>query len=73
MSIVNRRNAMIGWVAWNVGKRVARRKGREALPDVVPEKKRSKQVALVALLAAAGGAVLFWRTRSGDDTPEPLE
>ena len=28
MGIVNRRNAVVGWVVWNVGKRVAKRKAK---------------------------------------------
>ena len=71
MSILNRRNAMIGWLAWNVGKRIAKQKGRKALPAVESGTKRRKRAAaVVAILAAAGGALLFWRSRSADDTPE---
>jgi hypothetical protein len=71
MSIVNRRNAVIGWLAWNAGKRIAKRKGRSALPTVDPETKRpNRAAAVVAVLAAAGGALLFWRRRSGDEQPD---
>ena len=32
MSIINRRNAVLGWGVWQITKRVARRKAREAVP-----------------------------------------
>ena len=70
MSIVNRRNAVIGWMAWKAGKRFAKRKGRAAVPSVDAETKRPNRMAAVVVVAAAvGGALLFWRKRSGDDSP----
>ena len=69
MSILNRRNAVIGWMAWKAGKRFAKRKGRAVVPSVDTETKRPNRVAaVVAVAAAVGGAVLFWRNRSGDDS-----
>jgi hypothetical protein len=68
MSILNRRNAVIGWMAWKAGKRFAKRKGRAAVPSVDTGTKRPNRVAAVAVAAAVGGAVLFWRNRSGDDS-----
>ena len=32
MGIVNRRNAVLGWTVWKVGKRVAKRKVRDVMP-----------------------------------------
>ena len=66
MSIVNRRNAVLGWAAWEVGKRVAKRKARSAVPSVDTETRRPNRAAIVALLAAAGAAVVFWRKRSDE-------
>jgi hypothetical protein len=34
MGIVNRRNAMMGWAVWQVGKRVAQQKAKSAVPKV---------------------------------------
>jgi len=66
MGIVNRRNAVLGWAVWNVGKRVAKRKAKEAVPSVDMETKRpNKPAAILASLAAAGGALMFWRKKRG--------
>ena len=64
MGIVNRRNAAIGWVAWQVGKRFMKRKARAAVPAV--EERRPNKPAILAVLAAIGGALFFWRRSRGD-------
>jgi hypothetical protein len=69
MSIVNRRNAVIGWLVWMAGKSVAKRKAREAVP-AVHGGRPNKPAAAVAGLAAFGGALLFWRHRRGGGTDD---
>jgi hypothetical protein len=54
MSIVNRRNALVGWLAWNVVKRVIARKARHAVPTVDTETRRPNKPAIVAALATLG-------------------
>jgi len=72
MSILNRRNAVLGWLAWRAGKRIAKRKARAAVPAVDTETKRpNRAAAAIAVLAAVGGALLFWRKRS-EEQSEPL-
>ena len=66
MGIVNRRNAFFGWIAWQIGKRVLRRKAMAAVPSVDRESKRPNKGAIVALLAVIGGGLLFWRKRGGE-------
>ena len=66
MGIVNRRNAVLGWAVWNVGKRFAKRKAKSAVPSVDPATKRPNASALVTALAAVGGALMFWRKKRGD-------
>jgi hypothetical protein len=68
MSILNRRNAILGWTAWQVTKRVARRKMKEAVPRRRDTAKRPKKGAAVSALAALGGALWFWRRRRGDES-----
>jgi len=67
MSILNRRNAMLGWLTWQAGKRVARRKARAAVRD---EEGRPHKRLIVSALAAAGAAVFFWRKTRSDDAPD---
>jgi hypothetical protein len=68
MSIVNRRNALIGWATWKVGKRVAKKKARTAVPTV--EDGRPNKPAIAAAGAAAlVGSLLFWKARKRGSEP----
>lgn len=60
MGIVNKRNAVVGWVAVKVGKRVVKKKAADAVPSA-----RTGGAAAGAL-AAVAGALVFWRRRKGD-------
>ncbi|HMB19318.1 MAG TPA: hypothetical protein VKO41_08425 [Gaiellaceae bacterium] len=69
MTIINRRNAILGWGVWTVGKAQARRKAKQSLKT--EDGSRGKAAAAAAsALAAAGGAIWFWRRRSGGDETE---
>ena len=73
MSIVNRRNAMIGWATWTTVKRVAAMKAKRAAPSRDQGSKQGKRgkkkaVKLVAVVAAAGGALVFWKAKHRDAT-----
>jgi hypothetical protein len=69
MTIINRRNAILGWGIWTVGKAQARRKAKQSLKT--EDGSRGKAAAAAAsALAAAGGAIWFWRRRSGGDETE---
>ncbi|HZQ16078.1 MAG TPA: hypothetical protein VFA82_04815 [Gaiellaceae bacterium] len=65
MSVINRRNAVVGWLALTVGKRVLKRKAKDVVPSVDPETKRPNTSAVALLLAGAVGLATFWRRRSG--------
>jgi hypothetical protein len=67
VTVFNRRNAAVGWVAWAVGKRVLKRKAKDAVPSIDPESKRPNKSAIALLIASAVGLATFWRRRSGDD------
>ena len=74
MGILNRRNAVLGWLTWLTAKRVLKKKARDAVPGTVEGTKRPNKGAIVSMLAAAGGALWFWRRKSGDhETPPPGE
>jgi hypothetical protein len=70
MSIVNRRNAVIGWATWTTIKRVAAMKARRAVPtrDGEDSEGKKKAVKVIAVLVTAAGAVVFWKKRHRDAT-----
>jgi hypothetical protein len=68
MGIVNRRNAVLGWTVWQVGKRAAKKKAKSAVPGVDRETKRPNKPAIVAAVAAAGAGLMVWRKKSSDGT-----
>ena len=77
MGVFNRRNAAVGWLTWNVGKRVLKRKAKGAAKGAVPtidtETKKPNKSAIALLAASAVGALTFWKKRSGsgdDDSSE---
>ena len=61
MSIVNRRNAVLGWGVWKIGKRVMRPRAKGAMPSV--EGGRPNKSLLAVTLAGIAGALTFWRRR----------
>jgi hypothetical protein len=71
MSIVNRRNAVIGWATWTTVKRVAAMKAKRVAPsrdgDESADKKK-KAVKVIAVVVTAAGAVVFWKKRHRDAT-----
>lgn len=64
MGIVNRRNAVIGWLVVKLGKRAAKKKAQEA----VPAAKRTGG-ALAGAIAALG-ALLMLKRKKRSDTAE---
>jgi hypothetical protein len=62
MAIFTKRNALIGWATWLVGKRVVKSR-----TGVGGHKKKSIGAAAAAGLATVAGALLFWRKRKGDE------
>jgi hypothetical protein len=64
MGIINKRNAVLGWATWQVGKSAAKYKAKQSLkPD---DGRRPRKGIVVGTLAAAGGALWFLRRRRGD-------
>jgi LPXTG-motif cell wall-anchored protein len=59
MTIVNKRNALVGWLTVKVGKRVVKKKAQGAVPGP------RTGGAVAGALAAAGGALFFWRRKRG--------
>ncbi len=65
MSIVNRRNAIVGWVVLKAGKRAAKKKAQEVGVQV-PTARTGGAVA--GALAAITGVILFWRKKRTSGT-----
>jgi hypothetical protein len=57
MGILNKRNAVVGWVAVKVGKRVVKQKAAGAVPSA------KTGGATTVALAAIGGVLFFWRRK----------
>jgi len=67
MSVINKRNAVFGWVAWNVVKQAAKQRARHESKGG-DGRRRGKLVAPAAIAATVGGAVFLWRRlQNGDD------
>jgi hypothetical protein len=67
---MTRRNAVLGWAAWRVGKRVARRKAKDAVPSIDSDSKRPNKPAVAAAVAALAGGLVFWRRTRGSTDSE---
>ena len=59
MSILNRRNAIFGWLAWTLAKYIGRRQATKKLSG--DRARVGMSAALAAAIASAVGALLFWR------------
>ena len=69
MGVFNRRNAVVGWAAWAVGKRVLKKKAKDAVPAIDTETKKPNKSALALLVAGSVGVLTFWKKRTGGDDP----
>ena len=70
MGVINRRNAVVGWLTWTVGKRLLKKKARDAVPSIDSETKKPNRSAIALAVAAVAGAATFWKKRGGDDEGE---
>ena len=57
MSVINRRNALFGWVVYQVGIRVIKQKAKAAVPTIDTESKRPNKSAIALAAATAVGVV----------------
>jgi uncharacterized membrane protein len=63
MGIVNRRNAIVGWLVVKAGKRAAKKKAQAAAQAAAPAARTGG--ALAGGLAALGAVLFFWRKKRG--------
>lgn len=71
MGVFNRRNAVAGYLALAVGKRVLKKKAKDAVPAIDPESKKPNKSAIALLIAGAVGLATFWRKRADDGSNTP--
>ncbi len=71
--VFNRRNAVMGYIAWQGWKKVLKMKARSTVPSVDPETKKPNKsaIALAALGAATVATVKLKRSRA--DEPDKLD
>ena len=70
MSVINKRNAVFGWLAWNAVKQAAKQKAKREAGSGNGHR-GGKLVAPAVIAAAVGGAVFLWRRlQNGDDDQE---
>jgi hypothetical protein len=67
VSVFNRRNATLGWIAWGIGKRVLKKKAKGAVPSIDLDSKKPNKSAVALLIAGAVGVAEFVRRRVGGD------
>ena len=65
--VLSRRNALLGWVVWNLAKRRLRKKLR-AEGDAPRRRRLLRGIAAVAVLAALAGVLAKRSTDAGDAT-----
>jgi hypothetical protein len=63
MSIINRRNAVMGWAVWNLMKQIGKRKASDVVPGRGGHAGLNKP-AIASIAAGIGGALFFWRKKS---------
>ncbi|HEX6763705.1 MAG TPA: hypothetical protein VF094_12985 [Gaiellaceae bacterium] len=67
MSVINRRNAVMGWLAWSGIKLLAREKARGAVPAVDRETKKPNRSAIaLAVVGATTFVVLKLKRTRGE-------
>ena len=69
MSIINRRNAVLGWGVWKITKAVGKRKAKQAVPGTGDHAGLNKS-ALATIGAAVAATLFFWRKKS-DESSSP--
>ena len=73
MGMFNRRNALIGWLVWQIGTRVIKRKAKAAVPSIDRETHRPNRAFVAVGVAAAAAAGYFWfRHATGDSDADTV-
>jgi len=65
VALFNRRNAVLGWSVWKLGKRAGKKKAKGAAPSVEGGKPNKSAIAIA--LAGIAGSLMFWRRRNSSE------
>lgn len=68
MTIVNRRNAVLGWGVWEVSKRTAKMRARRGKPFAQGGPSKPLIAVSVAGLASAASALAWRKKRGGENS-----
>lgn len=71
--VFNRRNAVMGYVAWQGWKKVIKMKARSTVPSVDPETKKPNKSALALAVLGALTLATVKLKRSGAGEPDTLD
>jgi hypothetical protein len=66
VSVINRRNAVMGWAVWKVAKRAGKKKAQDVTPSLEGGKPNKSLIA-VAVAAVAGVFAMLRGRRSSTD------
>jgi hypothetical protein len=67
VGIVNRRNAVAGWIVWKLARRTARKKAQAVAPHALDAAARRPKALFAFMLAAGAGLATFLRRRRGSE------
>jgi len=70
--VFNRRNAVMGYIAWQGWKKVIKMKARSSVPSVDRETRKPNRSAIALLVVGALTVATLKLKRSGDE-PDPLD
>jgi ABC-type Co2+ transport system permease subunit len=66
MTIVNRRNAVVGWTVWKAAKYIGKQKARAAVPGTGGYAGLNKSAIVTIAAVAAGTALVLFRKKSAE-------
>jgi hypothetical protein len=69
MTIVNRRNAVLGWAVWTGAKKAAKLRAKTAVRGAGDHAGLNKS-AIATVAVTIGGVLFLWHKKSGSSTAE---